>query len=222
MRGRELDWMEIDPAYGSSSRAPFAYFDRDTCSWRTSQGSLLEGSGEFCTIWPIQGSWDRGFAWELAISERRIDESGSSFSLLPTPGAGMVANGNGQTPEARLARGHGPYLNDIGHLLPTPQARDFKGRNQRDDATCLPGAVRLLPTPVVTDSFGARNRTSGRKADSQHHDGETLTDAIWKVQGRETDLAGTPLRGASTLPRSSDGNESSDEELQLRLTNAAD
>lgn len=36
-------------------------------------------------------------------------------------------------------------------LLPTPTARDWKGRNQRDDATCLPGAVdRLLPTPTAS------------------------------------------------------------------------
>lgn len=34
-------------------------------------------------------------------------------------------------------------------LLPTPTRRDYKGRNQRNDATCLPGA--LLPTPVVND-----------------------------------------------------------------------
>ncbi len=28
------------------------------------------------------------------------------------------------------------------HLLPTPTTRDHKGRNQRDDDSCLPGAVR--------------------------------------------------------------------------------
>jgi hypothetical protein len=36
-------------------------------------------------------------------------------------------------------------------LLPTPTSRDHKGRNQRDDETCLPGAVgNLLPTPRST------------------------------------------------------------------------
>lgn len=34
-------------------------------------------------------------------------------------------------------------------LLPTPTARDHKGRNQRSDSTCLPGAVDLLPTPTA-------------------------------------------------------------------------
>jgi hypothetical protein len=63
--------------------------------------------------------------------------------------------------------------------LPTPTSRDWKGENQRRDTSCLPGAVKMLPTPVVTDSFGARNRTSGRtNPDSKHHDGVTLSDFI--------------------------------------------
>ena len=37
-----------------------------------------------------------------------------------------------------------------GSLLPTPTGRDHKGRNQRDDTTCLPGvASALLPTPTA-------------------------------------------------------------------------
>lgn len=36
-----------------------------------------------------------------------------------------------------------------GDLLPTPTSRDHKGRNQRDDDTCLTGA--LLPTPAAAD-----------------------------------------------------------------------
>lgn len=35
-------------------------------------------------------------------------------------------------------------------LLPTPTSRDGKGRNQRDDESCLPGAVVRLPTPRAT------------------------------------------------------------------------
>jgi hypothetical protein len=36
--------------------------------------------------------------------------------------------------------------------LPTPTARDWKGRNQRDDETCLPGAIAYLPTPSAQES----------------------------------------------------------------------
>lgn len=40
----------------------------------------------------------------------------------------------------------------------------------------------LLPTPTVSQG---RNKTSGRKPDSQHHDGVTLLDWIWLNVGRE-------------------------------------
>jgi len=48
----------------------------------------------------------------------------------------------------RSARGWGTGSAD-GRLLPTPTSRDHKGRNQRNDTTCLTGA--LLPTPAVND-----------------------------------------------------------------------
>ena len=38
----------------------------------------------------------------------------------------------------------------VDALLPTPTRSHWKGRNQRDDATCLPGA--LLPTPNTSDA----------------------------------------------------------------------
>ena len=39
-------------------------------------------------------------------------------------------------------------------------------------------AVKLWPTPVVTDSIGARNATSSRKPGRKHNAGTTLTDAV--------------------------------------------
>ena len=72
--------------------------------------------------------------------------------LLPTPAVNDM--GRGKTPQdwdewtdAMRARhgngnGHGKSLEiEAQRLLPTPTSRDHKGRNQRDDATCLPGAV---------------------------------------------------------------------------------
>jgi len=45
-------------------------------------------------------------------------------------------------------------------LLPTPTSRDHKGRNQRDDDTCLPGA--LIPTPNAQDGNGGKAPRGGR------------------------------------------------------------
>lgn len=76
-------------------------------------------------------------------------------------------------------------------LLPTPASRDFKGesapvgrvrpsgRVRTAGDNSLPDAVKLLPTPVVTDSAGARNETANRSnPDSKHHTGTTLSDAV--------------------------------------------
>ena len=201
--------METAPASGSKWREPFAYFDRASSSWRTSRRSLLEGSGESCTTWPKQGTWDLGAAYELPTSERLTAASGSSSS-----------------------RG-----------LPTPTSRDWKGRNQRDDDSCLPGAVgkllptpgandstgaeketrearqerktggpslrdlpKLLPTPVVTDSFGSR-RSTARTEEWKSNPGTTLTDAIWETQGRTTDTTGKLL----PTPAARDGENSSEQ-----------
>jgi hypothetical protein len=35
-------------------------------------------------------------------------------------------------------------------LLPTPTSRDHKGRNQRDDDTCLPGALASISSSAVS------------------------------------------------------------------------
>ncbi|NOV98191.1 hypothetical protein [Isoptericola halotolerans] len=48
-------------------------------------------------------------------------------------------------------------------LLPTPTTRDGKGRNQRGDDTCLPGA--LLPTPRATDGTKGGPNQRGSSGD---------------------------------------------------------
>ena len=78
--------------------------------------------------------------------------------LLPTPGANLGENGGPQHPNKRRAGGHSVSIEDAVHGM---------------------AVDRLLPTPVVTDSFGARNETSGRKEGSQHHSGRTLGDVAW-------------------------------------------
>lgn len=57
----------------------------------------------------------------------------TAISLLPT--VYSINNDN------RKSEGYGPALGNDLKLLPTPTSRDWKGRNQRDDATCLPGAL---------------------------------------------------------------------------------
>jgi DNA (cytosine-5)-methyltransferase 1 len=102
-------------------------------------------------------------------------------TLLPTP----------RTTDTNGAGAHGDGGLDLRtavSLLPTPMARDHKGDGQVGSESHaealrrgqLEAAVSvLLPTPAATDAKGARNSTSGRKADSEHHTGDTLGDLVF-------------------------------------------
>jgi DNA (cytosine-5)-methyltransferase 1 len=100
--------------------------------------------------------------------------------MLPTP---VRADGDRSTPA--YPRGN-PTL--AGAILPTPTARDHKGRMNTDPGRLrsgrprttgddsLPDAVgRLLPTPVATDAESARRHTT---TTGTSHTGTTLTDAL--------------------------------------------
>ncbi len=59
--------------------------------------------------------------------------------LLPTP---TTRDGMGGPGRSEFRTGGDNLRTAVQYLLPTPTTRDIKGRNQRDDASCLPGAVR--------------------------------------------------------------------------------
>jgi len=153
---------------GLQLRMPFAVFDRGTSRWRTCQPSLELGNlPEQSVIWPRSGMTRSGNAFELPMWERPTAGNGAS-SLLKTPTAQLAVNGGSQHPEKRKSGGHGPTLADeVEHLL---------------------------PTPVVTDSAGARNKTAGRSnPESQHHSGTTLTDAVTLLPTPTVGYTGTTL-----------------------------
>ena len=76
--------------------------------------------------------------------------------LLPTPNA-QDGNGGGRF----NSEGHQSTLpGTVRELLPTPTARDHKGPNQRQDETCLHGA--LLPTPAASDATGGGRHPDAR------------------------------------------------------------
>lgn len=83
------------------------------------------------------------------------------LTLLPTP----VSQPSGNSPEEHLRKKPGrKVVTDLSIIA---------------ENGLFGTGGRLLLTPVVTDSFGARNETSGRKEGSQHHSGRTLGDVAW-------------------------------------------
>lgn len=227
---------------GPSSSDSFAFYDPASSSLKTCQVTLLSDSTESSVTLPKRGSMRNGWLYEHPTWAPRTDGSGSS-SLLPTPNASDGPNGG---PNRRDGKG-APYLSGIGHLLPTPNGYEStptpeyveemrEAGIQPDERLYLPGrkwhaqrtlsriAPALLPTPVVTDSFGSR-RATARTEEWESNPGTTLTDAIWLAQGRTTDTTGkllpTPeqaLSGAATSPPSADGRSSSDDSPLRQLT----
>lgn len=139
-----------------------------------------------------------------AATPWRGEDAGEALNLLPrkslaievarlfkTPTAQLAVNGGSQHPAKRKAGGHGPTLADeVEHLLPTPTTRDHKGRNQRDDASCLTGA--LLPTP------NTHNHQGGRHVEYLDGDAnEDLRELRDAVQSQEIQRA---TRGPGAIP----------------------
>lgn len=76
--------------------------------------------------------------------------------LLPSP----------RTSDTNGAGAHGDGGLDLRTALttlPTPTSRDWKGQNQRQDSTCLPGA--LMPTPRATDGTKGGPNQRGSSGD---------------------------------------------------------
>jgi hypothetical protein len=74
--------------YGLTSADSLATYDRDTRSWRTSQGSLFGGLTEFLATWPMSGTTRNGTAYRRRPLAPRTYERASGF--LPTPVASEV------------------------------------------------------------------------------------------------------------------------------------
>lgn len=117
------------------------------------------------------------------------------LTLLPTPAVNDMGAGKSvdawdawtdrMKSEHGNGNGHGKSLSiEVQRMLPTPRTGDGSkgGPNQRGSSgdLMLPSAVQLLPTPVVTDSTGTRNATSGRSADAKPFSlGTTLGDVTY-------------------------------------------
>lgn len=123
----------------------------------------------------------------VEIAGGRLPREFDSWEELPPS---WQVGRNLATPTASLEKGGRPQdshgKRDLRlDLLPTPTATPY-GSNQSPSpaATVRPSlqtmaTQELLPTPVTTDARGTRNATASRAPGSRHHDGMTLTDALW-------------------------------------------
>lgn len=81
-RAQVRDSRESEAVYGENTPVLLASFDRDTSSWKTSQGSLSTEWAKSSVIWPRSGTTRNGTAYRLPPLVRRT--YGTGFGSLPT------------------------------------------------------------------------------------------------------------------------------------------
>lgn len=134
---------------GPTSRRPFAYYDRDTSSWKTSQGCLVPGMDTFSETWP---------RW---VSVSRLE----SFLADPwAPAISVIESQSWATPLAGNSRGAASNNRDLcrdAQSWPTPKAcnADKGGRPRENDRGDLCAASKGWPTPTAS-SYGSNQSPS--------------------------------------------------------------
>jgi hypothetical protein len=165
---------------GPTSYAPFATWDHDSQSWKTSEATSLWALTLSSLTLPASGGLRNGSLFErptpalhtngpdssslptpVADHSRGLPQPGSDYASLPNAVIGLptprATDGTNGGPNQRGSSGDMMLPSAVMHL-PTPTTRDFKGANQRGDETCLHGA--LLPTPATTNGKSTRAMTA--------------------------------------------------------------
>jgi DNA (cytosine-5)-methyltransferase 1 len=158
---------ESDQECGEKWQGSFTRYDRDSCSWKTHQCSLLGDLDEFSGTWPRWGLMRNGECWERQMSELRISatESGlepNNETFFHTPNTTMPCEGT-----VRIMRK--VWLDGEMSL---EEASAIAGRDVRK----AQGKVKAWPTPVKSD-YAARRPSKGWKGDSD------LPSVVWTETG---------------------------------------
>lgn len=163
----------MNDGYGPHSTESFAWYDHDTSSWKTSQGSLLQEWETYSETWPKAGLMRNGKAYLQPLLVPRT--YGGESSSWPTP----AANEPGFDPFSRNpVDKHGePSLVRMRHRYDSQTGRLMqKGLSQ---------VTRMWPTPKHHDGTGgARSPDSSRRSPD-------LRDVVVNKGGR--DKNGKPL-----------------------------
>lgn len=129
------------------SSASLAWYDPDTCSWKTSQQSLITDSEQFSGTWPRSGMLANGRVYELPIVGRRTNEiDGGGFFATPTTISNQLA------PSMMK---HAGCRRLAAAIYPTPTSHDAKkGAYPSEYNRNTPGIAVILggkPSPMFQE-----------------------------------------------------------------------
>jgi hypothetical protein len=117
----------------TNSSESFAWYDHGMSCWKTSQRSLLTDWTPFSESWTRQGLMRNGRAYRQVLWAPVIKEIGGG--LLPTPRSqepGSTSHTHGDSVMERVCLQMGVPTKKYPAPLPTPVARDWKGRSTRN------------------------------------------------------------------------------------------
>lgn len=142
---------------GLTCETPLAFYDRDTHSWRMSQGTFDLGLETSSPTWPASGTMQNGTAYPRLPSAPRIYVT--DCSLWPTPTVTDLG-ANRTIPEwdewttvmkasHDTGNGHGKSLSIEARRWPTPTTKDRPNAPNRLGGPTLAAEVNRWPTPTA-------------------------------------------------------------------------
>ena len=144
LRALARAWKAAEVGYFGKSSGLLGSYDPHSCSWKTSQLSLLGGESPWRGPLPRWGLMRGGVCYPLPMWERRT--SGKGGGSWPTPTVHGNNNRAGISPKA----GDGLATAVARSMLPTPNARDFrsgKGRAENGHSPQLPEVAGGMLNP---------------------------------------------------------------------------
>jgi hypothetical protein len=181
-------WLAADRACSTNCSESFAWWDRATSCWKTSQRSLTEGWTTFLERWPRQGLMRNGHVFRQRLWVPVISATGGG--ALPTPKASDGERGRDNARARPDAKGRELATVVRDQMLPTPNAGLFndgespdswmarrkrikaKGINGNGMGMPLSIAAQLL-TPTANDWKGRTNWEA-----AERHGPQRLPDCL--------------------------------------------
>lgn len=162
MQDGEKELKEPNPVCGQNSIGSFAFYDRNTCSWRTWQLCLDGELEEWSATWPNAGMTRNGIAFPVPPSVPFISGIGSFF--WPTP----TVNGDNNRKGASAKSGDGLATAVRRQMVPTPRASPNENRQTKPSPSQLAGKhgmnlatwVNMYTTPSADDTGHRKKRYS--------------------------------------------------------------
>ena len=180
---REPDSPEPEAASGMNTPEPFAMWDQNTSSWKTSQHCLLGGLETYSAPWPTSGTMRNGQCEAQPMSAPLTADTVSGYSqpegarMWPTPGASPNQNRSTKPHPSHLNGTHGWNLGSAAadSLSPTP--------------------ARMWPTPTASE---------GSKIPAQANYGQVGLNDHPRIRGEPTRARGAKSRlganGGGSIP----------------------